>query len=158
MTHTLDEWLARYEAGRIDRRAFLAGAAALFAPASAAAQKPASVNGSGLHHVEIKSTDPARSAAFYRKLFGVTGASRDDRFFLPIGTAAARGHLMISRGPIPRVDHFSVKVPGMHATNPSKTAAALEASGFKVRQAGHSLYVMDPDQFEVQIQAPNTQP
>jgi catechol 2,3-dioxygenase-like lactoylglutathione lyase family enzyme len=158
MTHTLDEWLARYEAGFIDRRAFLAGAAALLAPAPAAAQRSASVAASGLHHVEIKSTDPARSAAFYGKLFGVKGEARDDRVLLRLGAGASRGYLMISRGPIPRVDHFSVKVPAMHPTNPAKTVAGLEAAGFTVRQAGHSVYVMDPDQFEVQVQAPNTQP
>src|SRR5438105_1600975 len=111
MTHTLEHWLERYEAGQIDRRGFLAGVAGLMT-SSAAAQGPlgfardrpqASVTGSGLHHVEIKTTDLARSSAFYRKLFGVTGETRSDRVVLPFGNGPSNGYLSIGVGPIPRV-------------------------------------------------------
>jgi catechol 2,3-dioxygenase-like lactoylglutathione lyase family enzyme len=160
MTHTLEQWLERYESGQIGRRAFLAGVAGLVAASGADAQPAqAPVAGSGLHHVEIKTIDLARSSAFYRKLFGVTGETRaDDRVVLPFGTGASKGYLSIGRGPIPRVDHFSVKVPAMHPKDPKATAARLTAAGFKARQAASSVYVMDPDGFEVEVQAPNTVP
>jgi catechol 2,3-dioxygenase-like lactoylglutathione lyase family enzyme len=159
MTHALEHWLGRYESGEIDRRSFLAGAASLLAAASADAQTTAGgVSVTGLHHVEIKTTDLARSSAFYRKLLGVTGETRPERVVLPLGTGVARGYLSIGVGPIPRVDHFAVKVPGMDPKDPKATLAKLTAAGYKARQVLNTVFVMDPDGFEVQVQAPSTSP
>ncbi len=44
----------------------------------------------------------------------------------------------------------------MSANDPKETLAALRAAGFTVRQVNSSIYVMDPDDFEVQVQAPET--
>ena len=97
-------------------------------------------------------------AGIRRKLFGVSGETSSGRVMLPLGSGAARGYLSIAVGPIARVDHFSVKVPGMHAGDPKATLDALTAAGFRVRQAGSTVFVMDPDGFEVQVQAPSTAP
>jgi len=164
MTQTLEQWLARYEAGQVDRRTFLQGVAALAASvagAGAAGAQPTpaglvGVAGTGVHHLEIKTVDLARSAAFYGRLLRARPETRPGRVVLPIGRGAALTQLSIGVGPIPRVDHFSVKVPGMHPTNPDATLRKLTAEGFEARLTGHSVYVMDPDGFEVQIQAPST--
>lgn len=164
MTQSLNQWLARYEAGQVDRRTFLQGVAALAATAAGTGSlvagptpaAPAGVTGAGVHHVEIKTVDLARSAAFYGKLLRARPETRPGRVLLPIGQGASTAYLSIGVGPIPRVDHFSVKVAGMHRTNPEATLKKLTADGFKARLTGHSVYVMDPDGFEVQVQAPST--
>lgn len=162
MTHMLERWLERYESGQLDRRTFLQGLASLTAASSATvADTPqALVAPSGLHHVEIKTTDLARSRAFYTKLFGqgTTGETRPDRVIIPFGSGAGRGYLSIGVGPIARVDHFSAKVPGMHPTDLKATLAKLTSAGFRARQAGNTVLVMDPDGYEVQMQAPTTTP
>ncbi len=159
MTQTLDQWLTRYEAGQVDRRTFLQAVTTLAAGAASATRSDAASVGvlpSGMHHVEIKTVDLARSTAFYRKLLQATPEAGDGRIVLPIGQGAARSYLSIGVGPIPRVDHFSVKVPGMDPRSPKKTLDKLTLDGFRARMTGHSVYVMDPDGFEVQVQAPAT--
>lgn len=159
MTQTLEQWLTRYEAGQVDRRTFLQAVSLLAATAAgtgAVEAAPSGVSPVGVHHIEIKTVDLARSTAFYRTLLQATPEPGDGRVVLPIGQGAARTLLSIGVGPIPRVDHFSVKVPGMDLKNPKRMLDKLTADGFKARMSGHSIYVMDPDGFEVQVQAPST--
>ena len=113
---------------------------------------------SGLHHVEIKTIDLNRSRDFYAGLLGVKPEFRPDRVVLPLGSGEGRGYLSITTGPIERVDHFSVKVPGMHPRNPKATVERLATLGYKVRQAENRVFVMDPDKKEVELQAPATKP
>ncbi len=152
---TLEHWLARYERGQIDRRAFLAGAAVAFeAAVGTAAGRPGLVTPGGVHHVELKTVDLARTTAFYEALLGPARVD-DGRALIPLEPDGGRGYLRISRGPIPRMDHFAVKVPGMSARDPKTTRAKLEKAGLKVRQVDAALYVMGPDDFEVELVAPS---
>lgn len=155
VTERVEAWLARYESGQIDRRAFLAGVTGLLGSAATGDAQPSRgvVVPSGIHHVEIKTLDVARSTAFYTKLFG-PGQTASDRTVIALGSGVGRGYLTIARGPIPRVDHLALKVPGMHPKDPSATAKRLAAEGYQVRQVGAALYVMDPDKFEVEVLAP----
>lgn len=157
MLHVLDDWLSRYECGELDRRAFLSGVAALAAGASAGGQPARSgLTTAGLHHVEIKTLNPERSRDFYAGLFGAKPVARDDRYIVSLGAGEGRAYLAISRGPIERVDHFSVKVPGMSARDPRRTAERLAKLGYTVRQAENRVFVTDPDKKEVELQAPST--
>jgi catechol 2,3-dioxygenase-like lactoylglutathione lyase family enzyme len=157
MLQQVEDWLSRYEAGELDRRAFLTGVAALAAGAGVQAQSARSgLTAAGLHHVEIKTLDPERSRDFYAELLGLKPLTRGERFVLPLGNGEGRGYLAISRGPIERVDHFSVKVPGMHARDPRRTAERLGRLGYQVRQTENRLLVTDPDKKEVELQAPST--
>ena len=158
MLDRLEEWLTRYEAGHIDRRGFLAGVAALAAqPARASAQSAGVVQPSGIHHVEIKTRDPRGSLDFYSKLLNARVDKRDDtRTVMQLGTGGGAGYLSIGTGPIPRVDHFSLKVPAMDPRNPKPTLDALLKAGYKARQVDYSIYVTDPSGYEVQLQAPGT--
>jgi catechol 2,3-dioxygenase-like lactoylglutathione lyase family enzyme len=157
MLHIVEQWLARYEAGEIDRRGFLQGVAALAggamtAPASAA--RPTGLTVSGVHHVEIKTTDLNRASRFYAGLLGVRPQVRPERVVMPLGSGDAQSYLSIGVGPIPRVDHFSVKVPALHPRNPQKAADRLVSLGYKARHSDASIFVMDPDGFEVELEAP----
>ena len=156
MLHILEDWLSRYESGELDRRAFLTGVATLAAGASAGAQLRSGLTTAGLHHVEIKTLNPERSRDFYAGLFGAKPVARDDRYIVSLGAGEGRGYLAISRGPIERVDHFSVKVPGMSARDPKRTAERLSKLGYTVRQAENRVFVTDPDKKEVELQAPST--
>ena len=156
MIRDLEQWLTHYESGHIDRRVFLQGLATLMTSARTAAAAPvrSTVSPSGLQHVEIKTTDLARSSAFYTRLLGAASETRQDRVIIPLGAGAARAYLSIGVGPIARVDHFAIKVPGMHPRDPKATLGKLTAAGYRARQADHSVYVMDPDRHEVELQAP----
>ena len=150
----LERWLDRYERGQIDRRAFLAGAAVVFQSAVGEAQpRRGLVTPGGVHHVEIKTVDFVRTTAFYEKLLGPARVE-DLRATIPLEPAPGRATLRISSGPIPRVDHFAVKVPGMSPKDPKATRATLEKAGLKVRQVDAALYVMAPDDLEVELIAP----
>lgn len=149
-----ESWLERYERGVIDRRAFLAGAAAaLQASVAGAAARPGLVTPGGIHHVELKTVDLAGTTAFYEALLGpATVANERATIHLEPG---GRGHLRISRGPVPRTDHFAIKVPGMSARDPKAMRARLEKQGLKVRQVEAALYVKGPDDLEVELIAPS---
>lgn len=150
----LERWLDRYERGRIDRRTFLAGAAmAVQAAVGEAQPRRGLVTPGGVHHVEIKTVDFARTTAFYQQLLGPAVVD-GFRATIPLEPAPGRATLRISSGPIPRVDHFAVKVPGMSAKDPKATRASVEKAGLKVRQVDAALYVMAPDDLEVELVAP----
>lgn len=150
----LEGWLDRYERGLIDRRTFLAGAAlALQAAVGDAQSRRGLVRPGGVHHVEIKTVDFARTTAFYETLLGPATVA-DFRATIPLEPPPGRATLRISSGPIPRVDHFAVKVPGMSPKDPKPSRAMLEKAGLKVRQVDSALYVMAPDDLEVELVAP----
>ncbi len=150
----LGSWLDRYERGQIDRRTFLAGAAVAFQAAVGEAQpRRGLVMPGGVHHVEIKTVDFVRTTTFYQQLLG-PAVIDGFRATIPLEPAPGRATLRISSGPIPRVDHFAVKVPGMSPKDPKATRATLEKAGLKVRQVESALYVMAPDDLEVELVAP----
>ena len=107
----------------------------------------------GVHHVEIKTLDLAKTTAFYEALLGPATVERD-RATIALDPGGSRSDLRFSRGPIPRVDHFAVRVPGMSPRDPRTLRARLEKRGLKVRQVDAALYVMGPDDFEVELIAP----
>jgi catechol 2,3-dioxygenase-like lactoylglutathione lyase family enzyme len=148
-------WLDRYERGVIDRRAFLAGAAAVFqASVTEAAPRPGIVTPAGVHHVELKTVDLAGTTAFYEALLGPATVA-NERATIALEPGGGRGSLRISRGPIPRVDHFAIRVPGMSARDPKAMRARLEKRGLKVRQVEAALYIKGPDDLEVELVAPS---
>ena len=154
----LEGWLDRYERGQIDRRTFLAGAAVVFQATIGEAQpRRGLVTPGGVHHVEIKSVDFSRTTAFYETLLGPAVVDVF-RATIPLEPAPGRATLRISSGPIPRVDHFAIKVPGMSPKDPKATRALLEKAGLKVRQVDAALYVMAPDDLEVELVAPSVRP
>ena len=149
----LEDWLNRYERGLIDRRAFLAGAAVALKASLAGAAPAGFVAPGGIHHVEIKTLDLTKTTAFYEALLG-PATVENERATIALNPGGARTDLRISRGPIPRMDHFAVRVPGMSPRDPKATRARLEKRGLKVRQVGPALYVMGPDDYEVELIAP----
>ena len=149
----LEGWLDRYERGHIDRRTFLAGAVVAFQAGAGEAQpRRGLVTPGGVHHVEIKTVDFARTTAFYETLLGPARVE-DFRATIPLEPAPGRATLRISSGPIPRLDHVAIKVPGMSPKDPKATRATLEKAGLKVRQVNAALYVMAPDDLEVELVA-----
>src|SRR5262249_44542320 len=138
-------------------RAFIAGIATAAASATAgAAPVRTGLTVTGLHHVEIKTIDLNRTTDFYAGLLNVKPEIRSDRVVLTLGSGESRGFVSIATGQIERVDHFSVKVPGMHPRNPQATADRLAKLGYKVRQVDNRVFVTDPDKKEVELQAPST--
>src|SRR5262245_7725273 len=112
----------------------------------------------GLTHIALTVQDPARSLAFYQKVFGVVPVYTQEDF-IQAQTPGSRDVLVFERGKNPGkpggVAHF-----GFRLTSPSdlpQAIEAIEAAGGKIREHGEFVpgepyvFFFDPDGYEVEI-------
>ncbi len=154
MSATIEHALQRYEAGQITRRQFVASLAVLMigslpTSAKAAAAIPATT----LNHVTLRVSDVDRSVNFYRQLFDLPIANRQQN---STGLALGSAHLGLSKaqgGEPPHINHFCLGVENFDA---DRVIQMLDAYGVKgsIRMRGDvkELYFMDPDNLRVQLQ------
>ena len=112
----------------------------------------------GLTHIALAVKDPARSLAFYQKVFGVVPVYQQDDF-IQAQTPGSRDVLVFERGTQAGkpggVAHF-----GFRLTTPSDLPTALDAikaAGGEIRSHGEFcpgepyVFFVDPDGYEVEI-------
>jgi len=111
----------------------------------------------GMHHVAIQTGDSARSAEFYRKLFGEPVETQGNPSApQPIFMAGETRIILYNpaAGKPPKIDHFSVLVDNFDAATAVKTAKALGAGGAVVSRQGTFNEFFDPDGIRLQVTFP----
>jgi len=129
------------------------GLAKTIIPASRISQEDAAVQAIGLDHIMLSVFDLDRSAAFYRKFFGME-ASRSKNP-ARVWFAAAHTRLGLEAAPAgqaPRVDHFCLRIP---APNRRMVADRLKRLGVDVAAPKDEglLSFRDPNGFTVELKA-----
>ena len=166
MKHVLEDLVSRFEQGHCSRRDLLATLSALVAigPVEYAATMPVPpFRCRELNHVTLRVRDLGRSKQFYARLLGLRVIGEDkDSCKLGLG----RGFLSLWQDPTPGVDHWCVGVDSFTRTrqsapDPARDAVrdALLRAGFAVRHddGDSTIYVRDPDDNVVQLEAPGFQ-
>ena len=163
MQRILDGLVSRYEQGLCSRRELLAmlGGLVTMGPVEAAVALPAApFRSRELNHVTLRVRDLERSKQFYSKLLGLRLLNEDkDSCRLGLG----RGFLSLWQDSAPGFDQWCVGVePFTHARASAQDRTrdsvrdSLTREGFSLRQdEGEStIYVRDPDENVVQLEAP----
>lgn len=143
---------------RLRRRDLLALAGALALPARA--QQPAPLfTVAALDHINIRASNPTKSAHFYQSLFGGELLWVANIPPNPTSPAAESWYLMLglhflSISPTfpnlnlgPGLDHIS---PALHDYQPAAATAKLKERGMEV-QSGGGVWIHDPDGFLYQL-------
>ena len=113
----------------------------------------------GLTHVALSVRDAARSAAFYKQVFGAVEVYAQDGF-VQLQTPGARDVLVLEEDP-ERAGRAGGIVPfGFRLIDPAdidRARKAVEAAGGTVREHGEFvpgepyLFAIDPDGYELEI-------
>jgi len=108
----------------------------------------------GMHHIAIQTGDSARSADFYRKLFGEPVETQGNPSApQPIFLAGETRIILYNpaAGKTPKIDHFSVLVDNFDAPTAVKRAQALGANGAVLSRQGTFNEFFDPDGIRLQV-------
>jgi catechol 2,3-dioxygenase-like lactoylglutathione lyase family enzyme len=173
MHSDISRLMTPYEPGRVSRRVFLGSLAALAVARGSFAQTATvpPIPVTGINHMTINVSDPARSLAWYQGLFGMPIAARQaDTVILRVG--AGPQFLVIAGGAStkPRINHLclatdnfdSARIVGIlskHGVASSQTSDPMKVH-IRMRGAEYGgapegtpeLYFGDPDGIVVQIQ------
>jgi catechol 2,3-dioxygenase-like lactoylglutathione lyase family enzyme len=136
---------------RRDLVAFLTALAAA-APLTAAAQ-PNALEAATLNHASLIVSDLERSAAFYRRTFGLpVKSTQQGGVNLAVGDAFL-GVYQGGQNAMPHINHICF---GLRGFDPAATVAALEAQGLpaesRTRDGVTQVYTADPDNLRIQLQ------
>ena len=153
MTQTLDDLLARYERGSLNRREFLAALAMLTVTGHAAAQSPIGPVRQ-MNHVSIFVPDVKKSVAFYQDTLGLPVLTPQDP---GVNLNTGAGFLGIYPAPAGAtsgsIHHFCL---GVERFDADAVVNALKARGvagnIRLRGETKELYFTDPDGVRVQLQ------
>jgi glyoxylase I family protein len=164
--NVLEDLVSRFEQGHCSRRDLLATLSALVALGQvegAAATSGPPFRCRELNHVTLRVRDLGRSKRFYAQLLGLPVIVEDkDWCRLSLG----RGFLALWQDPNPGFDHWCVGVEPFTRTHYSahdpardSVRVALQRAGFSVRQdeGDSTIYVRDPDDNVIQLEAPGFQ-
>jgi catechol 2,3-dioxygenase-like lactoylglutathione lyase family enzyme len=111
----------------------------------------------GMHHIAIQTGDPAKSAEFYRKLFGEPIETQGNPSApQPIFAAGETRVILYNPGPgkTPKIDHFSVLVDNFDAAAAVKRAQSLGANGAVLSRQGTFNEFFDPEGIRLQVTYP----
>ena len=113
----------------------------------------------GLTHVALSVRDAARSAAFYKQVFGAVEVYAQDGF-IQLQTPGARDVLVLEEDPeragrAGGIAHFGFRL--IDPADIDRARKAVEAAGGTVREYGEFvpcepyLFAIDPDGYELEI-------
>jgi catechol 2,3-dioxygenase-like lactoylglutathione lyase family enzyme len=111
----------------------------------------------GMHHIAIQTGDTARSAEFYRKLFGepieTQGSPSAPQ---PIFLAGETRIILYNpaAGKTAKIDHFSVLVDNFDAPRAVTTVKSLGANGAVLSRQGTFNEFFDPEGIRLQVTFP----
>jgi catechol 2,3-dioxygenase-like lactoylglutathione lyase family enzyme len=111
----------------------------------------------GMHHIAIQTGDSARSAEFYRKLFGEPIETQGNPSApQPIFLAGETRIILYNpaAGKTPKIDHFSVLVDNFDAPSAVKTVSSLGANGAVLSRQGTFNEFFDPEGIRLQVTFP----
>ena len=152
MKHAIEGLLGQYEQGRINRRALVAGLAAL---ATAGPARGGAFQSLGLNHIAVRVADVKRSRDFYQKHFGMPVLTESgSNCFLGIG----KDHfLTLFQGQKGELDHYCISIDRFE---PDAVMKELKRQGLRPnRPSGtNRIYFPDPDGITVQVSAVNHRP
>ena len=158
MVAMIEKMLAEFERGRVNRRQFAASLAAMVAGTCAARPAPANLGPAcfkavSINHVTVRVPDLHRTSQFYQEFFG-----------MPLKQQSATVHILgvgdsffgIEQGDRKNasVDHYDF---GIAHFNADEIRAKLRERGLKFSDptAQESFKFLDPDGFQVQVNAPD---
>ncbi len=145
---TIEQLLDQYDSGKITRRDFVGGLAAVMSAQPAASQLDVRT----LNHVTLFVSSVDRSVAFYQRLLGLSVMSRQDN-----GINLAAGDSFVGIYPAvngqPQINHFCLGVERFDGDRAMKACADQGVKG-RVRMRGDvkEFYFSDPDNLSVQLQ------
>ena len=111
----------------------------------------------GMHHIAIQTGDSARSAEFYRKLFGEPIETQGNPSApQPIFLAGETRIILYNpaAGKTPKIDHFSVLVDNFDAPTAVRTVKSLGANGAVLSRQGTFNEFFDPEGIRLQVTFP----
>jgi catechol 2,3-dioxygenase-like lactoylglutathione lyase family enzyme len=160
MIDSIDGLLKQYEQGTMTRRE-LVGALVLLAVPRPAPARTGLFQARTLTHLNIRVKNIARSAAFYRNVFGLPAVrpvvGNAYALDLPAGGLISICELSVGicgvkENPQPgEIDHFGIGIDNFDAR---RVATALKDAGFEAEIAdGPSVFTVDPDGTGVQLSA-----
>lgn len=160
MIEGIEQVLAMYESGAIDRRQFLNGLLAVSVAPPALAQAPrAAFRGRVINHVTLSVADVNRSRAFYQGLLGATviGAPTNSKeppksFDLRVGDSFIGLYPLERPG---RIDHFCVGIENYDADKALAQLKQSHAANQPNIAGDKEVYLTDPDGIRLQLSAVN---
>src|SRR4051794_6537751 len=111
----------------------------------------------GMHHIAMQTGDSARSAEFYRKLFGEPVETQGSPSApQPIFLAGETRIILYNPAPgkTPKIDHFSVLVDSFDAPAAVKSVQSLGAGGAQLSRQGTFNEFFDPEGIRLQVTFP----
>jgi catechol 2,3-dioxygenase-like lactoylglutathione lyase family enzyme len=111
----------------------------------------------GMHHIAIQTGDTARSAEFYRKLFGEPIETQGNPSApQPIFLAGETRIILYNpaAGKTAKIDHFSVLVDNFDAPTAVTTVKSLGANGAVLSRQGTFNEFFDPEGIRLQVTFP----
>jgi catechol 2,3-dioxygenase-like lactoylglutathione lyase family enzyme len=156
MEHVIAKLVHEFEEGKLTRRQLIQNLTLAATAASAASAVPAAraedkvLLATNFNHVSYQVTDYARTRDFYAGLFGMkVSEDNGNQCHLTFGNNIL---IVRSRQPAPKVDHIAYTI-----ANWDQEKEAMEAEvkrrGVKIVRGDSktSLYILDPDGFQVQF-------
>lgn len=161
MLHEFEGLLTQYDRGGLSRRQLLQGLVALgmggaFAPPALGASQVGSRTAPAfktrtINHVTLYSADVPRSKAFYQALTGLPVRDEGKDFFELRLEGSFLGVYSADQGLRSGIDHFCF---GVEHYEPDAALAAIKSAvpdAQPTLEAGHQVYVRDPDGVRVQF-------
>lgn len=151
MDNEISSLLARYENGKISRRALVHGMSALAAASAGTCLAAApGLKVDSINHVSLLVSDLQKSADFYKR---VLGAPVEQRGVEMIATFGSNRLVMRVGKPAGTVDHVGL---GVETFDEAALTAELKRRGVTASvgaRPGPGYHFLDPDGFPIQLQA-----
>jgi len=151
VTQIIAAMLKDYEQGKLSRRKFIQGLAAIVLTAQVAPASESTFQGVGINHIALRVANIPRSKRFYQKHLGLPVLSESQSScFLRVGEK----FLALFRGQKPRMDHYCLEIEDF---NSNQVLEKLKQEGLNPRRpAGtNRVYFPDPDGLTVQLSSVN---
>lgn len=151
----IEDLIAQFEAGTLNRRqlaAHLTAWAAAIAQAGAA-PAPSTFTALGLNHLALTVTDLDRSQRFYEETLGMKLIPMGERQLSNLRFMACGPHVLnLFKHDKTGIDHVCFEVAGY---DPRTAAEKLRAKGLEPESIQGRTYFRDPDGYKLQVGGPD---
>ena len=157
MIQAIEKMLLDFERGHLSRRQFAVSVAALATTACASRAlgmpQPTDFRAVSLNHVTVRVPDLHRTSQFYQEFFGMPLKQHSSTVHI-LGVGDSFFGIEQGESRTTTVDHYDF---GIAHFNADEVRAKLQERGLKVLdpKAQESFKFLDPDGFQVQVNAPD---